>query len=263
MHKQSTRARLQTMTAKDLAISEFPFLSGDIAADTNTIIDELAVGTFVIERGMARLYLIWKTKGFLKLLTKEIRCSTCGLELSDAGQVGAICPRCQSKVVEKDVPMFPTLEDYLSHIADKTGKSRQTLFNRLKVYRVLAEERGVNPALVFELNLMSSGAASKLASANDDTPYLELENGSWSDTVEVALSQDSKGGALAYVKYDVLKEPKISVDGNTDGSFTVYREYLEDGDEPEYIVEQFSIKATGEWPDEMMSWLYKKLGAKA
>ena len=253
------------MTARDLAVRDdsFPAITGDIEQDTETLVSELAVGTIVVERGMARLYMVWKSRGFLNLLKPELVCKECNLEFATEPD-GMICPRCQRKVASSNVPVFPTLEAYLSYIADETGKSRQTLFSRLKVYRVLADERGVNPARVFELNLLSSGAATQLARALEDDPHLNLENDSWADTVDVALSQSTKGAALEYVKYDVLKQPKIMVDQNDDETYTVYREYLSEDDlADEYVVEQYEIKASGKWPSEMKEWLTRKLGAKA
>ena len=254
------------MTARDLAKRDdsFPALSGNIEADTEAIIGELAVGTIVTERGMARLYLVWRSRGFLNMLRMETRCSSCGLEFSDLGVDDDPCPRCQGVVTSIDTPVFPTLETYLSYVADETGKSRQTLFNRLRVYRVLSDERKVDPAMVFELNLLSSGAASKLASASDDDPHLQLADNSWTETVNVALQQSSKGSALEYIKYDVLKEPKITTEQTDDDAFTVYREYMiEDDQSDEYIVEQFEIKIVGNWPDQMLRWIVGKLGAKA
>ena len=68
------------MTSSDLvkADESFPVLTGDIVQDTETIVGELAVGAYVVERGMARLYIVWKTKLFLNLTTARFTCTSCG-----------------------------------------------------------------------------------------------------------------------------------------------------------------------------------------
>ena len=68
------------MTAKELALANegFPALSGKIVEDTELIISELAVGTFVVERGMARLYLVWLTRAFLGIEQSQCTCLSCG-----------------------------------------------------------------------------------------------------------------------------------------------------------------------------------------
>lgn len=234
----------------------FPALSGNIVEDTESVIGELAVGTIVVERGLARLYLIWRGKGFLDIKRHEYRCTACGLELIKEDDH---CPRCGGTIFYQEVPVYPTLNDYVAFISDETGKSRQTLFNRLRVYRSLCDDRGTNPISVFELNLLSPGAAKRLADANEDDDKITLENNSWQDTVEKALSLDSKSMALEYVKYDVLHKPKISVEKDSDGSYTVYREF--DGGGEEYTVEQYGFKLAGKWNDSMVEWLDRKIGA--
>lgn len=254
------------MTASELtkADQSFPAITGNIEKDTETIVSELAVGTYVVERGMARLYLVWKTKTFLNLTAVQFTCKSCGFvyegeEFSD----DEFCPRCESGNTEATyVPLFPTLEAYLSHVADMTGKSRQTLFSRLRVYRVLCEERGVLPESVFKLTLLSSGAASKLASADEDADNVELKNDSWQETVDTAIGVGTKSGALEYIKYDVLKETKITaVISLATKSGTVFREY-NDG-EDKFVLEEYKFVLSGEWPDQVTDWLVGKLGAKA
>lgn len=253
------------MTASDLvkAKEAFPTITGDIVQDTDTVISELAVGNYVVERGLARLYMIWKTKSFLGLTTNEYSCQTCKFVFTSDEDV-AICPRCNSDVLSlSQVPIHPTLESYLSHISDMTGKSRQTLFNRLKVYRVLCDERGATGESVFELIMLSSGAASKLAAADDDDPSIALENNSWQETINVALSQDSKSAALEYVSYDVLRQTKItSVIKEATMTGTVYREYYVDDEKDEYVLEGYNFVLDGEWPDQVLDWFSRRIGAK-
>lgn len=234
----------------------FPALSGNIVEDTDSVIGELAVGTIVVERGLARLYLIWRSKSFLEIKRVEYKCSVCKLELMEEDDH---CPRCGGTILDQEIPVYPTLNDYVSFISDETGKSRQTLFNRLRVYRSLCDDRSVNPISVFELNLLSPGAAKRLADANEEDDKITLENDSWQDTVEKALSLDSKGMALEYVKYDVLHKPKISVEKDDGNAYTVYREF--DGGGDEYTVEQYGFKLTGQWNESMVEWLDKKIGA--
>ena len=250
------------MAAKDLINSQdaFPTLTGDIVADTDTIIGELAVGTFVVERGMARLYMIWRSKLFLQLTSPVSKCLSCGLEF-DGGDDA--CPRCDSMSLEvQQVPVYPTLEGYLSYVSEMTGKSRQTLFNRLRVYRVLCDEREVIPESVFKLMLLSSGAASKLASADEGGDNLKLENDSWQETVNKALATDSKSGALEYVKYDVLQETKItSFFDAVARTGVVYREYTKTNDD-QLVLEEYKFALSGDWPDQVVEWFTKRLGAK-
>lgn len=234
----------------------FPVISKDIVEQTGELVGELTVGNIVVERGLARLYLIWKSRLFLSAKRQEHRCTACGLEYVEPDD---ICQRCGGIIMTEEVPIYPTLESYISYIADETGKSRQTLFNRLKVYRVLGDERGVDPNLVFELNLLSSGAARKLAAASDDNGHVTLENNSWEDTVVTALKTESKSLALEYVKYDVLHEPKISVVANGE-AYTVLREY--DNDDDTYAVEKYNLSLSGEWPEDMLDWLNGKLGVR-
>lgn len=236
----------------------FPALSGNIVEDTETIIGELAVGTFVVERGMARLYLVWLSKAFLGIAQDQYTCLSCGLSDPDSGDQ---CLRCGAQVVEDSIPLYPTLELYLAYVSEMTGKSRQTLFSRLRVYRVLCEERGANPESVFNLNLLSSGAASKLASADEGDNHIVLENDSWQETVERALGMDSKSGALEYIKYDVLLETRItSTFREKDNSVRVYREYH--AQEDQYVLEEYRLTLDGEWPGQVRDWLVKRLGAK-
>jgi len=251
------------MTAKDLVkqAEGFPVLSGDIVKDTETIIGELAVGNYVIERGMARLYLVWLTREFLNVTESQCLCPTCGLTFEDDGKT-LTCPRCESIVTKKELPLYPTLEAYISHVSDMTGKSRQTLFSRLRVYRVLCEERGVDPSTVFELNLLSSGAASRLASADEDDEHLSLVNDSWNETAAMALEMGTKSGALEYIKYDVLHRPKISAEITmATKSIKIYREYHMP-EEDQYVLEEYGMHLDGEWPEQVMDWLTKRLGAK-
>ena len=254
------------MTASELVKSSesFPTLTGDIVKDTDTIIGELAVGTYVVERGLARLYMVWKSKSFLDITTTEFTCKVCGLQYTGEEFTNdEICPKCDNmNMLVQHQPMYPTLELYLAFVSDQTGKSRQTLFNRLKVYRVLCDERGVTPESVFRLTLLSSGAASKLASADDGANNIKLENDSWQDTVDTALSVGTKSGALQYVKYDVLLETRItSAYKSTDNSITVYREY-NDNENDQFVLEEFHFKLDGSWPDQVTEWLIKRLGAK-
>lgn len=251
-------------TASDIAKQDgnFPILSGDITQDTETVIGELAVGTVVVERGMARLYLIWRSREFLELFRKEFSCTVCGLSFAGIEDVNIPCPRCQGVVASQDVPVYPTLEAYLSHIADETGKSRQTLFNRLRSYRILSDERGVDPKKVFYLNLLSSGAASKLASVDENDEHLQLEDNSWESTVDAALQRGSKSAALEFIKYDVLRQQKISSEELGSGKYAVYREYLADADDDGYIVDKFTLELVGDWPEQMRDWINRRLGAK-
>jgi len=250
------------MVAKDLIQSNasFPTLTGNIVEDTDTIIGELAVGNFVVERGLARLYMVWKMKAFLQLTAPESTCKSCGLVYSGEEDD---CPRCDGSNIEvQQVPIHPSLESYLSYVSDMTGKSRQTLFNRLKVYRVLCDERGVIPETVFRLTLLSSGAASKLASADDGSDNIALEEDSWQKTVDKALSIDSKSGALEYVKYDVLKETKITSSFDTAArSGVVFREYTADNDD-QLVLEEYKFALSGDWPEQVVEWFTKRLGAK-
>jgi len=255
------------MTASDLvkADEHFPTITGNIEQDTETVIGELAVGTYVVERGLARLYMIWKTKKYLDLTSVEFTCKSCGLQYpgeADGTEKDEVCVRCDSPNVEVAyVPIYPTLEAYVSHISDMTGKSRQTLFNRLKVYRVLCDERGSAPESVFKLNLLSSGAASKLASADSDDEHIVLEDDSWQATVDKALGTDSKSGALEYVKYDVLQETKITAVFDDAAKIgRVFREYHVEDDK--YVLEEFKFVLEGKWPDQMREWIVKRLGAK-
>lgn len=235
----------------------FPVLSGNIIEDTDAVISELNVGDVVVERGMARLYLIWLTRSFLDIHDEIYRCQACSF---DGVKEDAACPRCGGILVMETMPRFPTLEEYLSFISDETGKSRQTLFSRLRVYRSLSGERSVNPTSVFLLNLLSSGAARKLAAASEDNPMLTLENDSWQDTVDMALSLDSRSMALEYIKYDVLHEPKISAERSGDNKFTVYHEQDHGGEE--IVVDSYDVKLEGRWTEEMIEWFGKKLGAR-
>ena len=133
--------------------------------------------------------------------------------------------------------------------------------NRIDQDHGLSDERGVDPGSVFELCLLSPGAAKKLSDAEEDNGYLTLVNNSWSDTVETALQQDTKSGALQFIKYDVLHEPKISAERVNDQDYTIYLEYFID-DEKEYVVEKYGIKLVGEWTEEMIQWFSNKVGAK-
>ena len=255
------------MTSSDLVNTNesFPVLTGDIVQDTETIVGELAVGAYVVERGMARLYIVWKTKLFLDLTMKRFTCLTCGFVFDANVELDMEyedCPKCNNDdVIPEDLPLYPTLEAYLSYISDLTGKSRQTLFNRLKAYRVLCDERGVNPEHVFKLMLLSSGAATKLATADDGSDNVALENDSWQDTVERALGTGSKSGALEYVKYDVLRETKItSAFDAAKNTITVFREY--NVEEDQFTLEEYKLVLSGEWPEQVLDWLVKRLRAK-
>lgn len=250
------------MAAKDLIKSDdaFPTITGNIAEDTDTIINELAVGTFVVERGMARLYMIWKSKLFLQLTSPEARCISCGLVFDGEDDS---CPRCDGSNLDvQQKPIYPTLEAYLSYVSDMTGKSRQTLFSRLKIYRVLCDERDVIPESVFKLNLLSSGAASKLASADEDGDNLKLEDNSWQATVDKALATESKSAALEYIKYDVLQETKItSVFNSASMTCIVYREYVKANND-QLVLEEYKFALSGEWPEQVTEWLTRRLGSK-
>lgn len=234
----------------------FPILSGDITEDTNTIIGELNVGDIVVERGMARLYLVWRTREFLSATISEYECTNCGFAGQDI--TDEHCQHCGGIISESEVPVYPTLESYISYVSDETGKSRQTLFDRLRTYRVLSDERGVSPISVFMLNLLSSGAAKKLASANEKDSLITLVNDSWQDTVGAALEFDSKSQALQFVKYDVLHEPKISSEMVDSDTFIVYYER----DDPEQCtVDSYEVKLVGQWTESMVEWFCRKLGA--
>jgi len=253
---------MKKMGAKDLIIQDasFPTLTGDIVEDTDTIIGELAVGNFVVERGMARLYMVWRSKLFLQLTSPESKCNSCGFVFDGADDT---CPKCGGGTLSvSDIPVYPTLEAYLSYVADMTGKSRQTLFSRLKVYRVLCDDREVIPESAFKLLLLSSGAASKLASADEGSDNLALENNSWQDTVNKALDTGSKSGALEYIKYDVLRETKITSSFDVAArTGIVYREYTEDGGD-QYVLEEYKFVLDGNWPDQVIDWFTKRLGSK-
>jgi len=235
----------------------FPALTGDINEDTSSLLGELTVGNMVIERGWARLYLIWSTKSFLKATATTYSCGVCGLLVTEEEKQ---CPRCAGNIVSKEEKIFPTLESYVRYIAEESGKSRQTIFNRLGTYRSLSDEKNVNPIKVFALNLVSPGAARKLATADEDQPDIKLVNNSWEETVDAALSFDSKSSALDFIKHDVLNEPKMYAELTGDDEITIYREtYPDDSD---ILVEDFVVKIAGEWPQDMVEWLSRKLNVR-
>lgn len=231
---------------------DFPALSGVIEEDTGTIISELRVGRLVVETGLARLYLIWKSKEYLQATYPSRSCSACGLEASSGDKA---CISCGGIIEEEYKPIYPTLESYIEHLSIESGKSRQTLFNRLRAYRVLCDERGVDARLVFSLNVFSSGAASKLASADEDDPNLDLADGSWEKTVQTALMFETKADALSYVKYDVLHEPRIFSEEKGD-KITVYKERMDGGD---LVVNEYSLRIGSGWTPEMLDWLRRQL----
>ena len=87
------------------------------------------------------------------------------------------------------------------------------------------------------------------------------ENDSWQDTVERALAADSKSGALEYVKYDVLRETKITSSYNAaKGTVTVFREY--NVEEDQFTLEEYKLVLNGEWPEQVLDWLVRRLRAK-
>lgn len=238
--------------------NNFPTLVGEIEEDTATLINELQVGNVVIERGWARLFLIWKDNLFLNATYVMNICNACNTEVPDGHSA---CARCESSDIVKDVRYrFPTLESYVEFVSRSTGKSRQTIFNRLRTYRVLSEERSVAPSYVFEMNLISSGAAQKLASA-EELESINLINDSWEDTVVAALSHDSKTEMLRFIKHDILNEPsyysELSID---EMSISVFREtYPEDG---EAILEGYELALLGTWPEHMLDWLKRRLSVR-
>lgn len=234
----------------------FPVLTGNIEQDTDELIGELKVGTIVVERGLARLYLVWLSNSYIQLVHPKNVCTKCGLEGLDKDNT---CASCGGKMSVVEEPMFPTFESYVGHVSEQTGKSRQTIFNRLRTYRSLSDERGVHPGSVFALNMLSAGAARKLAAADEEDEYLTLVNNSWTDTVDKALGFESKKEALEFVKYDVLHEPKISSEFKSDKDIAVYLERDNGGEE--YIVEQYNIVLEGNWSNGMLDWIGSKLGA--
>jgi len=244
------------------AENNFPALAGNIDNDTEALVGELRVGNVVIERGWARLYLIWLSQSYLEAMHHTYKCSTCDLIVAEE-KADKPCPRCGSHILNIEVEIFPTLESYVQYVAEETNKSRQTIFNRLGTYRKLCDERGVSPPQVFSLNLISSGAARKLASADEDDPAIKLVNNSWADTVDAALAFDNKGQALAFIKHDVLNEPRYTAEfSDIEGTeITIYRETYPDDED--LLVEDFKVGLKGEWPDDMIKWLSRKLNVRA
>jgi hypothetical protein len=239
------------------ANENFPALSGNFESDTAELIGELKVGKIVIERGWARFYLIWKGKLFLEPKQDVSVCDACGLEVSDDLK---FCPRCGGHIVIKEALMFPTLEAYVDLVSQETGKSRQTIFNRLGTYRRLCDEKGANPIDVFAMNLISSGAARKLSTAEDDGT-VNLVNDSWQDTIVTALSYDSKSEMLKFIAHDVMNEPQYHTELSASGDeLRIYREtYPVDGDA---VVEQYDLRMEGDWPEDMLKWLGRKINLK-
>ena len=239
------------------ADENFPALSGDFESDTAALIGELKVGKVVIERGWARFYLIWKGRSFLNVKHTITVCSTCELEVPEDVKS---CPRCGAHTVTKEQPIFPTLEAYVDYIANETGKSRQTIFNRLGTYRRLCDEKGVSAVDVFAMHLISSGATRKLSTADENGGTVSLVNDSWPDTIAAALSYDSKTEMLKFIRHDVMNEPYYLAEINGEGAITIYKEtYPADEDA---VVEEFKLKLLSEWPEDMLKWLGRKINLK-
>jgi hypothetical protein len=239
------------------ADENFPALSGDFENDTTALIGELKVGKVVIERGWARFYLIWKGRKFLDATHMITVCSSCDLEVPEDVKS---CPRCGAHTVTKEQPIFPTLEAYVDFIASETGKSRQTIFNRLGTYRRLCDEKGVSAIDVFAMHLISSGAARKLSTAEENGGTVTLVNNSWQDTIAAALSYDSKSEMLRFIRHDVMNEPVFVSELSNGGAITIYKEIYPANEDA--IVEEYKLSLTGEWPEEMLKWLGRKINLK-
>jgi len=244
----------------------FPVLSGDIYQETDAVVAEIGVGRIVEERGMARLYLIWQANKFLDATTDWVQCDTCGdsfpqdlVKEGDKSFAGQPCLKCgvgEYKQTEKK--SFPTLESYLEHISEVTGRSRQTLFNRIRVYDRLIK-RDVLAESIFSLNLISAGAGRLLADADDDDDPLNLVNDSWQDTVDTAIATDHKGGALSFIKYEVLGKPRITTEMEGDDTILVVVE--ENLGAEDHILKQYKLKIVGEWPESLVKNIRRRFSS--
>ena len=243
----------------DLMVKEngesFPALIGDIHEDTTAILTEIGVGRVVTERGFARFHLVREDQSYLKWEDEFIVCDVCGEDHVLEEGMDEVCPFCDSKSVQvTQRKRFPTLEDYVMFVAERSGLSRQTIFNRLKTYKVLTG-RKVDQVSVFRLNLLSSGAASMLANV-DDGEEVFLVDDSWPKTVQTALDTEDKSEALFFIKHSVLNKPRYTTDIEDQRIILYVERDLAKGDG--IAVEKYQLEMIGEWPEEMCEVMRRK-----
>jgi len=246
------------MTLEVSRYDGFPVITGDLEQDTGRIIESIRVGTREVEAGMAALYLVYKRKEYLSAMQEYKACSACGFE--PILETDKACPRCGGVAVIGQRPMFPTLESYIQYVANESGQSRQTLFNRIKIYRILSDESGVDMNIIFALNMLSSGAGKLLADAIDSGEDIRLLNGNVTETVARALDADSKSEAVAYIRHDVLGRPRFSAEDEGDGIHLIV--YKEDYSDTEPRIENKRVHLVGDWDEESKNWIKSKLGIR-
>lgn len=248
------------MTLEVSRYDGFPVITGDLEQDTGRIIESIRVGTREVEAGMAALYLVYKRKEYLSAMHEYKICSACAFEpILDTDKA---CPRCGGIAVVEQRPLFPTLESYIQYIANESGQSRQTLFNRIKVYRILSDDSGVDMNAVFALNMLSSGAGKLLADAIDNGEDMRLRNGAVADTVVQALESESKADAVSYIRHDVLGRPRFSAEDEGDGvHLVVYKEDYSDAENTR--IENKRVHLVGDWDEESRRWIKTKLGIRS
>lgn len=239
-------------------VDTFPVLSGNIKEDTQTIVSEMGVGKLIEERAWARLWLVWSKKSYMKWKVVYCTCQSCNDEYplaDDDDECDDVCPKCGADSFEKvEKPRFPTLDSYVDYICEETGRSRQTVFNRVGTFSGL-NERGVDDELIFQLNLISSGAARMLANADEDDA--NLVNDSWEDTVFSAISTGNKTQALELIKHEVLNKPRIRTEFDGEDTITIEVE-RNLGQPDDYILEKYVAKLQGEWPEDIVKSLRRR-----